>query len=837
MSNQIRLKRGSGSDPGTSDLAVGEVAIRTDNGKLFTKRDNGNVTEITGGGGIDDGDKGDITVSNSGATFTIDNGVVNNAKVASDAAIAGSKISPDFGSQDIVTTGNLDLSDSSGAGNNRIKIGTGDDLQIFHTGSQSHIRDAGTGGLLIQGSQVNIQNTTGGENMASFINDGAVELYHDNSKKFETISGGAKVTGELYSDGLRVGDGERIRLGDDEDLQLYHDSNNSVIADEGTGALVLKSNQIDFIDTTSTEFLARFFENSSVELYFNGSRKIATDTNGVTIYGRLFLGDSSGANDDRIRLGADGDLSLYHDGSDSYIVNDTGALYIKADSARDGIQLNNNGKVALFYQGTEKFKTTNDGATIIGRLSPDANDTYGLGTSSKRFANFFSVTGNFSGTLTATTFSGSGASLTNVDAATLDSIDSSSFLRSDANDTSNSQLTFSNTSGNSKINFSGISGSGSYNYAFGIANDGGNKAVHFVNGSTRSADGGVNTYTIRNDGGSLRLGHSSYSTLLEGTGDLTYNGNEVWHAGNDGSGSGLDADTLDGRDSNASASSNTVVLRNNNGYIYASYFNTTANDVSSGVTKVMVETGNDNFIRHGDAAAVRSFLNVADGATAGVASTGGTFTGDVGFSGGAGAVAVNANSDIRFASGNWTGESCKIQQHINRLYIQGGTDGIDLRGSDGGTMVSLRNTTAEFHDDSNFTGGAGAVTIGGGSDIRFSHGTWTGEATKIQGHNNYMYIQGGSNGIIFRRSNGTDNWFITSSGHFIPGPNNSLDLGGTSNRIRNIYTNDLNLSNEGGSNDIDGTWGSYTIQEGAESLFLINRRNGKKYKFNLTEVS
>ena len=67
--------------------------------------------------------------------------------------------------------------------------------------------------------------------------------------------------------------------------------------------------------------------------------------------------------------------------------------------------------------------------------------------------------------------------------------------------------------------------------------------------------------------------------------------------------------------------------------------------------------------------------------------------------------------------------------------------------------------------------------------------------------------------------------------------NNSYDIGTTSNRVRNIYTNDLNLSNEGGANDVDGTWGSYTIQEGAEDLFLINKRNGKKYKFNLTEVS
>ena len=84
----------------------------------------------------------------------------------------------------------------------------------------------------------------------------------------------------------------------------------------------------------------------------------------------------------------------------------------------------------------------------------------------------------------------------------------------------------------------------------------------------------------------------------------------------DGSGSGLDADTLDGRNLSTSASNNTVVQRNSSGYIYANYFNTTANDVTSGITKIMVETGNDNFIRHGTAGAVRDFLNVENGATA-----------------------------------------------------------------------------------------------------------------------------------------------------------------------------------------------------------------------------
>ena len=119
MSNQIRLKRGSGSDPGTSDLAVGEVAIRTDTGKLFTKKDDNSVAEISGGG-ISDGDKGDITVSSSGATFTIDSGVVTSAKIADDtivnadinssAAIAGSKISPSFTSNIVITNTNPKIS-------------------------------------------------------------------------------------------------------------------------------------------------------------------------------------------------------------------------------------------------------------------------------------------------------------------------------------------------------------------------------------------------------------------------------------------------------------------------------------------------------------------------------------------------------------------------------------------------------------------------------------------------------------------------------------------------------------------------------------------------------
>ena len=113
--------------------------------------------------------------------------------------------------------------------------------------------------------------------------------------------------------------------------------------------------------------------------------------------------------------------------------------------------------------------------------------------------------------------------------------------------------------------------------------------------------------------------------------------------------------------------------------------------------------------------------------------------------------------------------------------------------------------------------------------------------------NDYAYIQHDTAGrlrienymnqSIKFGTNGTDRWDIQSDGHFVPQTNNSFDIGTSSYRVRDIYTNDLNLSNKGSQNDVDGTWGDYTIQEGESDLFLINNRSGKKYKFNLTEVS
>ena len=93
-----------------------------------------------------------------------------------------------------------------------------------------------------------------------------------------------------------------------------------------------------------------------------------------------------------------------------------------------------------------------------------------------------------------------------------------------------------------------------------------------------------------------------------------------------------------------------------------------------------------------------------------------------------------------------------------------------------------------------------------------------------------LIMDNGTTGTKYLTIEGAD-------GDVLPGGDNEQDLGSASLRWANIYSADLQLSNEGMGNDVDGTWGQYTIQEGEDDLFLLNRRNGKTYKFVLQEVN
>ena len=77
---------------------------------------------------------------------------------------------------------------------------------------------------------------------------------------------------------------------------------------------------------------------------------------------------------------------------------------------------------------------------------------------------------------------------------------------------------------------------------------------------------------------------------------------------------------------------------------------------------------------------------------------------------------------------------------------------------------------------------------------------------------------------------------ITLAGNIIPDADNTRNLGAVGTRFANVFTADLHFSNKGSQNDVDGSWGDWTLQEGDNNVFLLNNRNGKKYKINLTEV-
>jgi len=124
-------------------------------------------------------------------------------------------------------------------------------------------------------------------------------------------------------------------------------------------------------------------------------------------------------------------------------------------------------------------------------------------------------------------------------------------------------------------------------------------------------------------------------------------------------------------------------------------------------------------------------------------------------------------------------------------------------------------------------------------------GSWSGHYGVKLGYENEGASPGYHNSGFFISTinnnqditNHTKKFVIKSDGSVLPGSDNTQDLGSTTMRWANLYTGDLNLCNEGSYNEVDGTSGSWTMQEGDSDLFLINRKSGKKYKFNLTEVA
>ena len=181
--------------------------------------------------------------------------------------------SPTLGASLSTNGFNIQFPDSTGANVNRASFGSGNDLQIYHDATDSKITNI-TGNLIIEAKT--------SETAIIVIPDGAVELYHNNSKKFETTSSGCKITGNLTGN-----DNHGLLLGTSQDFRIRHTGSHSEITDEGTGDLRLGSNRTIIMDAGLSTNQARFVQNGAVELYHSGSKKIETTSSGVTVTGTV----------------------------------------------------------------------------------------------------------------------------------------------------------------------------------------------------------------------------------------------------------------------------------------------------------------------------------------------------------------------------------------------------------------------------------------------------------------------------------------------------------------------------------------------------------------------
>ncbi len=169
--------------------------------------------------------------------------------------------------------------------NGKFTAGAGDDLKIFHDGTDSFVTND-TGQLILRVASV--------ESALVAVPNGAVELYHNNVKKFETTSYGAKfsdnvlfnnpdttgrnLTWEADNDALHWEDNTKATFGGGNDLQIFHDGSNNYILGS-SGNIILKNSSSNYLlaDTTT----------GAVELNYNDSKKFETTTTGISVTGSI----------------------------------------------------------------------------------------------------------------------------------------------------------------------------------------------------------------------------------------------------------------------------------------------------------------------------------------------------------------------------------------------------------------------------------------------------------------------------------------------------------------------------------------------------------------------
>ena len=263
----IKHKRGT-SNPGTSDVAVGELAINTTDGGLFTKTDGGSVVEIGDVANATDSTK----MPTAGGTFTGD--------VLFQGATSGRDIVWDKSENRLWVKDNAEIT-----------FGTGHDMKLYHDGSNSIILDSGTGYLYLKGENVVLEDTSG-DNYFLGIHDGECGVYYDGGVRIKTRSDGAEV---LSANGSYVA----FYISSDGGVG-YNDYTDTwaLVVGDGDGVFRLRSKA----SSSGYETAIKAVANGKVELRYNSSAKIETTSTGVTVTGLMSATTIDGAAGDNLSL-------------------------------------------------------------------------------------------------------------------------------------------------------------------------------------------------------------------------------------------------------------------------------------------------------------------------------------------------------------------------------------------------------------------------------------------------------------------------------------------------------------------------------------------------------
>jgi len=290
---------------------------------------------------------------------------------------------------DATFTQHVALADSK-----EIRLGAGTDLKLYSNGTDGYVV-APVDDLVLQSADDVFIYTQGGEDAIIARGDAGVELFYNNSKKFETTNTGAIITGTLSTSGgsislnggnFTMGDKDgsisgKIMLGNSADLQIYHDGNHSYIDDNGTGGLYIRTNSpAIYLQDTDGNYMAQFTDGGAVFLAHNANTKFQTTSTGVTVTGNIVFGDNhfigNGSGDDLsiqsstgedIYLDSAGDIILDADGGD-VMFRDGGTGFIQfTHSSGDAVITSNVDDEDIIFKGY-------DGGSLITALTLDMSD-------------------------------------------------------------------------------------------------------------------------------------------------------------------------------------------------------------------------------------------------------------------------------------------------------------------------------------------------------------------------------------------------------------------------------------------------------------------------------